>query len=826
MRYLKLFFLLTLTGYTCSALAQTSGPVSGLLPVPKYIQRLQGRFNLADSPVIETALPFTAETRLLGDSLNIPIKRRSGTITGSHILLQTYNPEDSLFKRTPMTRDSALMREAYRLAIRPEKIIIAATGPAGMFYGIQTLLALIRNQGTRLQAMTISDWPDFKIRGLSDDISRGQVSTMKNFKKIIRFMARYKMNTYMPYIEDTYRFKSMADIGADRGALTDAEWRELQSYAVSYHVQIIPAFQTLGHNENVLLKTRRHDIAEFPGAGSLRVNADSTYAFLDRELAEVTRTFKNPFFNMGADESWDVGKYRTKGNVERYGLATVHARHYKRVYDMLHKYGKKVMMYGDIVLRNPGILSDLPKDIVMMDWHYYPRINYPSVEVFANSAQPFIVSPGIHNWRRLFPIFTDALANMQGMAQDGLRYGAIGYITSNWGDYGGMNLRELGYYGYAYAGSVSWNSRDITQTSFDKLFFYRFYGEDNPVYSLIYQLLSESSSKIEWLNMVGHPFYPLEKGGIKEQRLAVQLPILQSQINAMIDRLRPSKNKAHLNYLRLAADFYGWYGRLQKLKIAMQRTVHNFDPIPVAMLQKLRSSAISLALDLKSLNKRYSSLWKRTNRSANLQRMTALWSRVATEILIKADEIAEGNLSFNGQLKTPFITMPYADEDQAVPHSYLRRVFYLKNKQRSAHLQLIANSDATIWVNEKYIGRIWARKSGSAMVEANRVKTWEIGKLLKPGKNIISVEVRNYVGGKASANVWLEMTDRKGNPEQIHSDKYWKAADVLFAGWKSPEFDDGAWPNAVDAKRNWIISRPYFKQGLPSRIEFYSGRGN
>ncbi len=797
-------------------MAQTN---TGLLPQPKSVTPLKGFFDLKQPFTLSADKIFQNEMQFLADSLYAYPLTLKPEREPADIQLRTFRTMDMASKINGETAPANA--ESYAIDLQSGKIIISAATTSGMFYGIQTLLNLVRLHPERLPAMKISDAPDFKLRGISDDISRGQVSTMANFKKIIRFLARYKMNVYMPYIEDTYRFKSLPGIGKNRGALSDAEWRELQDYAKNYHVQVIPAFQTLGHYENILYNRARHHLAEFPGAGSLRVNADSTYAFLDRELREVTATFQSPFFNMGADESWDVGKFHTRQLSARHGLATVHARHYKRVYNLLRGYQKKVMMYGDIVLRHPGILAQIPKDIIMMDWHYYPRLNYPSTETFANAGQPFIVSPGIHNWRKLFPNFIDALANMRGMAIDGQQNGAAGFITSNWGDYGGMNLRELGYYGYAYAGAVSWNSGTTHNIDFDRSFFKDFFGDDNPGYAVVYQIFSQIAPHAEWLSMVAHPFYPLEKDGIRAQRLSVELPLAQSRINNILNRLHPRHNRDQIDYLKLCSDFYGWYGRLLALKIDMHRTAHNHAPVPPVLLKQLHGKAIGLALDVKDLSKRYAALWKRTNRPDNLQRMTGLWERVSKELLIKAEEIAKGNLTFNGRLTTPFITLPKTDAKQPVPHLYLRRKFEFKGKPVKAFIQLIANSDADIWLNGQHIGRVWARKSLSAMVEAERVKYWPVEKYIRSGQNIIAVEVKNYTGGKASANVWLEITARDGKHTRITTDAYWKTAAVFFKNWFKKSFDDSAWLNGVETRQKWLISRPYFNRGLGSRIEFY-----
>jgi N-acetyl-beta-hexosaminidase len=117
-----------------------------------------------------------------------------------------------------------------------------------------TLLQMMRPAGktATVPGASVLDFPHHVMRGISDDISRGQVSTLENFKKIVRFIARYKMNTYSLYMEDMFTFRNHPLIGKGRGALTAAELKELDAYAKRYFVDILPAFQTLGHCENLL----------------------------------------------------------------------------------------------------------------------------------------------------------------------------------------------------------------------------------------------------------------------------------------------------------------------------------------------------------------------------------------------------------------------------------------------------------------------------------------------------------------------------------------------------------------------------------------------
>lgn len=92
--------------------------------------------------------------------------------------------------------------ESYQLHVNPSKqlITITGTGSAGVFYGVQTLLALIDNQGMVPQ-VSIKDSPRFSYRGLMVDVVR-------NFKprheilKLLDVMAMYKMNKFHFHLSD------------------------------------------------------------------------------------------------------------------------------------------------------------------------------------------------------------------------------------------------------------------------------------------------------------------------------------------------------------------------------------------------------------------------------------------------------------------------------------------------------------------------------------------------------------------------------------------------------------------------------------------------
>lgn len=87
--------------------------------------------------------------------------------------------------------------ESYQLQVvdsQPTPIIVTGQGPAGVFYGVQTLLSLMDNQGLVPQ-VSIKDWPRFQYRGLMVDVGRNFVPK-EEILKLLDTMAMYKMNKF------------------------------------------------------------------------------------------------------------------------------------------------------------------------------------------------------------------------------------------------------------------------------------------------------------------------------------------------------------------------------------------------------------------------------------------------------------------------------------------------------------------------------------------------------------------------------------------------------------------------------------------------------
>jgi hypothetical protein len=190
-----------------------------VIPEPRTVRKGRGRFEVKErcAIVMEEGISDALSGELVASCLNETSGIEASVMTGTPAQeLGTENivfgyAHDGTFTGRLLSENRVdikpkLDTEGYIVHINSDGVVVAAVTETGLFYGAQTLIQLIRSSPSALPALTIWDWPLMDIRGVSDDISRGQVSTLDNFKKIIRVLASYKINVYMPYIEDMFVF--------------------------------------------------------------------------------------------------------------------------------------------------------------------------------------------------------------------------------------------------------------------------------------------------------------------------------------------------------------------------------------------------------------------------------------------------------------------------------------------------------------------------------------------------------------------------------------------------------------------------------------------
>ena len=160
---------------------------------------------------------------------------------------------------------------------------------------------------------------------------------------------------------------------------------------------------------------------------TLAPNHPDTITFIRGIYDELLPNFSSQFFNVGCDETWDLGRGQSKRLCERRDKGRVYLDFLKQIHREVTKRGRRMMFWGDIVLHHPELIKSLPKNVIALNWGY--EANHPfekEASTFAKSKIPFYVCPGTSTWMSLIGRHDNGFVNLALAAKAGLKHGAIG----------------------------------------------------------------------------------------------------------------------------------------------------------------------------------------------------------------------------------------------------------------------------------------------------------------------------------------------------------------------------------------------------------------
>lgn len=326
-----------------------------LIPQPVQIQQPAGDYVLTGATTIgfdsQAARP-TAE--MLAEKLN--------TATGFSFKAQQNSSAAIQFNlnKVPVAQ---IGKEGYTLVASPQGVTITANEPAGLFYGMQTLLQILPKEieskspvkaTWTIPAVNITDYPRFGWRGIMLDVSRN-FFTKEEVEQYIDQISRYKFNTFHWHLTDDNGWRveikslpKLTSVGAwrvhraghfgeraqplpgepatDGGFYTQEDIKEIIRYAQDRHVTIVPEIDVPGHSMAAIASypelscTKDTATKVNPGSsfsewfndGTFKMRIDNTlnpsdekvYEFLDKVFTELAALFPNPYIHVGGDECY------------------------------------------------------------------------------------------------------------------------------------------------------------------------------------------------------------------------------------------------------------------------------------------------------------------------------------------------------------------------------------------------------------------------------------------------------------------------------------------------------------------------------------------
>jgi hexosaminidase len=390
------FILLVFLFYSCTSEIDDT-LITGIIPAPSLMERQNGKFVLNHSVSIfynDEDLKSTADY-LAGKFENlVSIKSR---------LILKEN-QSSVKKGIYLHLDPALTElgtEGYRLIVSEKNIKVSSVSPAGIFYGIQSLLQLIghnncgADKGCEIPAVIITDQPRFPWRGMHLDVSR-HFEDKEFIKKYLDILASHKLNVFHWHLTDDQgwrieidKYPLLTEIGAWRVDRTDEPWdydqeitnnkdsklyggfytkediREIVDYASSLHITIVPEIEMPGHSQAAMTAYphlscsgkpyRRPANMPFEFTDPYCAGNDSTFIFLEDVLAEVMELFPSEYIHIGGDEAKKTPWLKcTKCNalMKREAIKNVdelQSYFVKRIENFLESKGRKLIGWDEIL---------------------------------------------------------------------------------------------------------------------------------------------------------------------------------------------------------------------------------------------------------------------------------------------------------------------------------------------------------------------------------------------------------------------------------------------------------------------------------------------
>lgn len=475
-----------------------------VVPKPQIVEKMTGTFLLRPDEISIRIVPSDMKNldiaiRQLQEALEMKIggtvplheeKQRSFWL-GLPKLDAEY---DRMCQSAGIWPDDRLGTEGYVLLVGDTIILIAANENAGLFYGVQTLKQILRGSTDKdkIQNMKIIDWPDLRYRGMQDDISRGPVPTMDFMKQQVRRISEMKLNLLSYYTEHVVETEQHGDFAPAGGALSIVQWKELSVYAEQYHVKLMGNFQSLGHFEKIMAYPQYRVLGETDRM--ISPTDPEAMNFLRNIYAEMVPVFSSEFFNVNCDETWDIGRGGSRQAVDSLGVGRVYAEHIIRLNEEVKRHGKRMMIWGDIVLEHPEILEILPDDIIMGAWHYSAFDSFDEYMLpYKNAGFEFMFSCGVLNSGRMMPDYNMTFTNIRNFVRDGASHGALGMLNTVWDD-GGKALFSLDWYGVAYGADHSWNVNVDSIEEFSDRFDLGIYGDHSNTFSRSIRELTKLTS--------------------------------------------------------------------------------------------------------------------------------------------------------------------------------------------------------------------------------------------------------------------------------------------------------------------------------------------
>lgn len=487
-----------------------------LIPEPQQVKLGPDDFRISAEWRIERG-PGVGAGSPAEDALREGLEQRhafkpAASGSGPAIRLEIQPNSVPVGKAQDKDRD-ALAAQAYKLKLAKTGITITANAPAGLFYGAETLVQVVRHAGADdaegswwLPEGEIVDWPDLQYREVFWD-EQNHLDHFDVLKQAIRRAASFKVNAFTLRLNEHFEYSSAPAL-VDPYAMSPAQLHELTDYALRYYVQVVPYLDGPAHVNFILQRDEFAKLREFPNeAFEMCSTNPETYKLLEgmfQDLIDSTRG--STYFHLSTDEAWFIGKadndqcHEAQRAKELGSPSKLWVEYADKTASYLNDHGRKVIFWGE----DPMQAEDIPS---LVPWLINGEVYSPTYNraFRARGIRQIIYTNSLPD-EPLFPAYyvlspKDQLRSGEGAQERATQvFDEISFSSARkqadimgagiyaWGDMGPHP--ETYWLGYAVGASAAWHPgspdpRQLTQSFYDL-----FYGRGASEMGRLYQLMS------------------------------------------------------------------------------------------------------------------------------------------------------------------------------------------------------------------------------------------------------------------------------------------------------------------------------------------------
>jgi len=302
---------------------------------------------------------------------------------------------------------------------------------------------------------------NFDTFGVMIDCSRNGVPNIPALKNYLQILAKMGYNCAMLYTEDTYEIPDEPFWGYKRGKFTVTEMQELDYFASSIGIELIPCIQTLAHVNAAFRWDQFRKLRDYDDI--LMIDEEGTYELIEKMFKTLSSCFRSRRIHIGMDEAEMVGLgqyFQKHGYQDRHEILL---RHLNRVCKIASNYGYETLMWDDMFFKlsrgyyigddsdlNEEHFSDqirqlVPDNCSMVYWDYYSD-NENKYDVMLRSSKNLSekvwFAGGAWCWGTITPHNRVSISRNQMAINSCIRNGVRNFFITMWGDDGA----ESNYY--------------------------------------------------------------------------------------------------------------------------------------------------------------------------------------------------------------------------------------------------------------------------------------------------------------------------------------------------------------------------------------------